>query len=161
MDHLWFCVLFFSCFRVCSLLPCGHLLGKGWPLSSCCWCLLYFCYFPMWYPGSGMALDCIDSWSLSSFLLWNDFVQITNVLQFHLPHTCPSKCWQDFLINATNYYIRVKKINRKPSTILWIWALHFTILSKVVTYFKEANLLGHSIISTLIKLAFLCLKIGY
>ena len=22
---------------------------------------LCFCHFPMWYPGSGMVLDCIDS----------------------------------------------------------------------------------------------------
>ena len=30
VDHLcFFCVLYFSCFRVCPLLPCGHLLGKG------------------------------------------------------------------------------------------------------------------------------------
>ena len=25
MDHLCFCVLCFSCFRVCSLLPCGQV----------------------------------------------------------------------------------------------------------------------------------------
>ena len=24
-------------------------------------CLLYSCYFPMWYPGSGVVLDCINS----------------------------------------------------------------------------------------------------
>ena len=59
-----FCVLYFSCFRVCSLLPCGHLLGKGWPVM-----FIVFCYFPMWYPGSGVVLDCIVSWSLPSFLL--------------------------------------------------------------------------------------------
>ena len=29
LDHLCFCVLCFSCLRVCSLMPCGHLLGKG------------------------------------------------------------------------------------------------------------------------------------
>ena len=23
--------------------------------------LLYFCYFPIWYPGSGVVLDCIVS----------------------------------------------------------------------------------------------------
>ena len=23
--------------------------------------LLFFCQFPMWYPGSDMVLDCIDS----------------------------------------------------------------------------------------------------
>ena len=30
-------------------------------------CIL--CYFPMWYPGSGVVLDCIVSWTLSFFLL--------------------------------------------------------------------------------------------
>ena len=64
-----FCVLCFSCFRVCSLLPCGHQLGKSWPLGSYWRCLLYFCYFLMWYPGSGVVLDCIVSWYLPSFLL--------------------------------------------------------------------------------------------
>ena len=29
VDHLSVCALCFSCFHVCSLLPCGHLLGKG------------------------------------------------------------------------------------------------------------------------------------
>ena len=48
-------------YRVCSLLPCGHLLGKGSPLGSCRLCLFYFCFFPMWYPGSGVGLDCIVS----------------------------------------------------------------------------------------------------
>ena len=71
VDHLCFCVLCLSCFRVCSLLPCGHLLGKGWPLGYCWWCLLYFCYYLMWYmyPGSGVVLDCIVSWHLPFFLL--------------------------------------------------------------------------------------------
>ena len=52
-------MLFLSCVcyafvRVCLLLPCGHLLGMCWPLGSHLWCL-----------------DCIDSWSLLSFLLCN------------------------------------------------------------------------------------------
>ena len=37
-----FYVLFLSWFRVCSWLPwlpCGHLLGKGWPLGSRLWCV--------------------------------------------------------------------------------------------------------------------------
>ena len=67
VDHL--CYL--SCFRVCSLLPFGHLLGKGSPLGSSLWCLYVFCHFQMWYPGSGVVLDCIDSWSFPSFLLCN------------------------------------------------------------------------------------------
>ena len=40
-------VLFLSFFcyafvRVCLLVPCGHLLGKGRPLGSCLWCLIVF-----------------------------------------------------------------------------------------------------------------------
>ena len=62
-------VLCLSCFRVFSLLPCRHLKGKGWPLGSCLLCLLWFCYFPIMYPGADVVLDCIDSWSLLSFLL--------------------------------------------------------------------------------------------
>ena len=30
---------------------------------------IVFRFFPMWYPGSGVVLDCIDSCSLPSFLL--------------------------------------------------------------------------------------------
>ena len=26
----------FSCFHVCSLLPCGHLKGKGWLFALVC-----------------------------------------------------------------------------------------------------------------------------
>ena len=25
----------------------------------------------LWYPGSGVVLDCIDSWSLHPYLLWS------------------------------------------------------------------------------------------
>ena len=33
---------------------------------------LCFCHFPMWCPGSGVVLDCIDSWSLPFSLRWCD-----------------------------------------------------------------------------------------
>ena len=38
-------MLFLSCVcyafvRFCLLMPCGHLLGKGWPLGSRLWCLI-------------------------------------------------------------------------------------------------------------------------
>ena len=51
-------------------MPCSHLLGKGWPLGSCLWCLIVTLSLSHWYPGSGVVLDCIDSWSLPSFLIW-------------------------------------------------------------------------------------------
>ena len=63
-----FCYAFM---HVCLLMPCGHLLGKGWPLGSRLWCLIVTLSLSHWYPGSGVVLGCIDSWSLPSFLLSN------------------------------------------------------------------------------------------
>ena len=54
--------------------PCGHLLGKGWPLGSRLWCLTVSLSLSHWYPGSGVVLDCIDSWSLHSYLLVNTWL---------------------------------------------------------------------------------------
>ena len=45
---------------------CGVL--TSW--LSCMWCFIVFCDFPVWCPGSGVVHDCIDCWSLPSFLLW-------------------------------------------------------------------------------------------
>ena len=45
----------YVCARVCLYVLCGHLLGKGWPLGSRLWCLLWVCHFPtgilgqVWY----------------------------------------------------------------------------------------------------------------
>ena len=50
-------------------MPYCHLLGKGWPLGSRLWCLIVTLSLSHLYPGSGVVLDCIDSWSLPSFLL--------------------------------------------------------------------------------------------
>ena len=55
--------------QVCLFVPCGHLLGKGWPLGSSLWCLILSLSLSHWYPGSGVVLDCIDSKSLHSYLL--------------------------------------------------------------------------------------------
>ena len=66
-------MLFLSCFcyafvRVCLLMPCGHLLGKGWPLGSRLWWLIVKLALSHWCSGSCVVLDCIDSWSMPSFL---------------------------------------------------------------------------------------------
>ena len=63
------CVCYVLCASVymCFVVTCW---GKGWPLGSRLWCLLWVCHFPNWYPGSGVVLDCIDSWSLQPYLLW-------------------------------------------------------------------------------------------
>ena len=49
---------------VCLYVPCGHLLWKGWPIGSRLWCLTVSLLLSHWYPGSGVVLDCIYSWSL-------------------------------------------------------------------------------------------------
>ena len=72
---LWIFYVFLSCVcyvfvRVCLYVLCGHLLGKGWPLGSRLWCLTVNLSLSHWYPGSGVVLDCIDSWSLHPYLLW-------------------------------------------------------------------------------------------
>ena len=56
--------------RVFLYVPCGHLLGKDWPLGSRLWCLTVRFSLAHWYPGSGVILDCIDSWSLHPALLF-------------------------------------------------------------------------------------------
>ena len=48
--------------HVCLYVHCGHLLRKGWPLRSRLWCLTVSLSLSHWYPGSGVVLDCIDSW---------------------------------------------------------------------------------------------------
>ena len=58
------------CVSLFIILPCGHQLGKGWPLGSRLWCLTVSLSLPHWYPGSGVVLDCIDSLSLYPYFLY-------------------------------------------------------------------------------------------
>ena len=53
--------VYYAFVHVCLFLPCGHLLGKVWPLGSSLWCLNVSLPLSHWYLGSGMVLDCIDS----------------------------------------------------------------------------------------------------
>ena len=46
-----------------------YICKLSWPLGSRLWCLTVSLLLSHWYPGSGVVLDCIDSWSLQSFLL--------------------------------------------------------------------------------------------
>ena len=51
------------CHAVASVYCC--LVVTGWGradlLAHVCDVKLCFCHFPMWYPGSGVVLDCINS----------------------------------------------------------------------------------------------------
>ena len=68
VDHLcYFCLVFV----MLSCSPCGHVRGKDWPRGSHLLCLIVKLSLSHWYPGSGVVLHCIDSWSLPYFLLSN------------------------------------------------------------------------------------------
>ena len=59
---MFFSVLCLSC--LCARLlfvPCGRLLGKGWPLGSRLCCITVSLSLSYWYPGSGVVLDYIES----------------------------------------------------------------------------------------------------
>ena len=43
----------------------------GWPLGFRLWCPSVSLSLSDWYPGSGLVLECIDSWSLQPYLLCN------------------------------------------------------------------------------------------
>ena len=66
-----------SILKVCLYVLRGHLLGKGWPLGSRLWCLLWICHFPIgilgqvWY----LIVSIPDLCNLTYFdkfnLRWN------------------------------------------------------------------------------------------
>ena len=54
-----FCVVHaFESIHCCNVVTC---LEKADLLALVCDVKLCFCHFPMWYPGSGVVLECIDS----------------------------------------------------------------------------------------------------
>ena len=57
MDH-WCYLCAFASVHCCLVATCWEGAGV---LALVCDVLLSFCHFSFWYPGSGVALDCIDS----------------------------------------------------------------------------------------------------
>ena len=53
---------------ICLFVPCGHLVGKSWPLGSLLWFITVSLSLSHWYPGLGDVLDCIDFCSLHPYL---------------------------------------------------------------------------------------------
>ena len=69
----WIIYVFLSCVccafvRACKCVPCGRLLGVGGGGRLASWLSFVESDVSLslshWYPGSGVVLDCIDSWSL-------------------------------------------------------------------------------------------------
>ena len=81
VDHFFLYCVCYAFVRVCLFVPCGHLLGKGWPLGCRLLCLTVSLSLSHGYPGSDVVLDCFDSWSLHPYLLcsYNDLRLIMKV----------------------------------------------------------------------------------
>ena len=59
--------------HMCLVVTCWERANY---LGSCLWCFTVSLLLSHWYPWSGVALDCIDSWSLQPYLL-RYFIWIT------------------------------------------------------------------------------------
>ena len=92
---LWIFYVFLSCVcyacvRICLYVPCGHLLGKGWPLGSICGVVLWVCYFPIcilgqvWYLIVSIPDLCTLTFFERSGLLldWDFFEHFVEILKF-------------------------------------------------------------------------------
>ena len=101
VDLLCFCsVLCLLCFvRVCLYVLRGHLLGKGWPLGSRLWFLLWVCHFPIrilgqvWY----LIVSIPDLCNLTYFF----FIMVGNLPSHWYPGSGVVRTWlYRFLIFA-------------------------------------------------------------
>ena len=116
------------CHAVASVHCC--LLRKGWPLGSCLWCLC-FCHFPMWYPGSGVVLDCIDSWSLPPFLLcnapiWDETAEVhynqdNHIQNFHLGSYIVRYTFGNQILLLLMHFNKTKFPSVNPTLYLHNW----------------------------------------
>ena len=119
VDLLCFCsVLCLLCFvRVCLYVLCGHLLGKGWPLGSRLWCLLWVCHFPIgilgqvWYLIVSIPDLCTLTYFKKTFLQMTKALRVNDQCEFSV-YNQPSWflwnksgfAWLKQLINSlTNY----------------------------------------------------------
>ena len=114
VDLLCFCsVLCLLCFvHVCLYVLRGHLLGKGWPLGSRLWCLLWVCHFPIGILGQ----------------VWYLIVSI------------PDLCNLTYFAHEHNSVplVRLKPVTPKPATELTFFTFNNHL--KMVIYFSHRHL---------------------
>ena len=122
--------------HVCLLMPCIHLLGKVWPLGSRLWFLFVALSLSHWYHGSGVVLDCIDSWSLPSLtlvtrlvsfassFLWCAFSDLWSIVVL-MPHSFSSF----FISQNPISTIRTKRTSHSLNQFLITSLLQFSMCS--------------------------------
>ena len=134
VDLLCFCsVLCLLCFvRVCLYVLRGHLLGKGWPLGSGLWCLLWVCHFPIgilgqvWYLIVSIPDLCNLTYFHSPIL-----TRLHMKIKFHRPSGFRDayKCWQ-----MDERVIGI--LSAHPWMSLWLrWAKNVALKYKIFLLF--------------------------
>ena len=93
---LWiFYVFVLSCVcyvfvRVCLYVLCSQLLGKGWPLGSRLWCLLWVCHFPIgilgqvWYLIVSIPDLCTLTYFVCGLWMWYFLIILNYFLQWEI-----------------------------------------------------------------------------
>ena len=122
VDLLCFCsVLCLLCFvRVCLYVLCGHLLGKGWPLGSRLWCLLWVCHFPIgilgqvWY----LIVSIPDLCTITNSI-WFELSLSSNVIRMLYDSTVFRKVHYTGSISLFHcLIIKVNSIRRSPRFLI-------------------------------------------
>ena len=116
-------VLSYVCYvfvRVCLYVLCGHLLGKGWPLGSRLWCLLWVCHFPIgilgqvWY----LILSIPDLCTLTYFKYFS------GRLKTYILWSCAlmvNKC--EFSVNTVRLFMKCTHVCAAQTTYLFFTKL--------------------------------------
>ena len=122
----------------------SHLVRENiFKKDSRLWCLIVSLLLCHWYPGSGVVLDCIHSWSLPCFLLWrtyelgheisNNVVCATSKCSDQYAHTCR-------LIGAFASRLNilwmltvfgVSKLKKRLHRFVWVYTCQNTTLLEV------------------------------
>ena len=135
VDLLCFCsVLCLLCFVcVCLYVLRGHLLGKGWPLGSRLWCLLWVFHFPIgilgqvWY----LIVSIPDLCNLTYFdsLSWSFIREALKFLNFGESF----RRWIDVLICSNTMWTLIILVSNRAwlSTRGSSVTLHFHNLCRI------------------------------
>ena len=122
MDILFFlsCV-FYAFVRVCLYVPCGHLLGKGWPLGSRLWCLTVSCFFPIgilgqvWYLIASIPDLCTLSYCRYQLVCFiSQDLEVRSLYHLYSLITKSSQCYYYLVIprNGGHTYLATVSIYR-------------------------------------------------
>ena len=140
VELLCFCsVLCLLCFvRVCLYVLSGHLLGKGWPLGSCLWCLLWVCHFPIgilgqvWY----LIVSTPDLCNLTYFVIFCRVLYCEQWPEYFILHFAQSQIVSYIKYKNTlfwNYFLRCNKVK----IVLYPSIVFVSISKNVFSKFKK------------------------